>query len=42
MNATVEVFTILGLMFGVMAVLLLVHAIQYSTPPPKEPPKLVE
>lgn len=42
MNATAEVFTILGLMFGAMAVLLVVHAIQYSNPPPKEPPTMAE
>ena len=40
MNATVEVFTILGLMFGVILALALVQALQ--GPSPKEPPNMAE
>ncbi|MEQ1617421.1 MAG: hypothetical protein ABL883_03630 [Terricaulis sp.] len=40
MNATNEVFTILGLMFGVIVVLALLQALQ--GPPPKEPPTFAE
>lgn len=40
MNATAEVLTILGLMFGVIFVLALIQALQ--GPPPKEPPKMAE
>jgi hypothetical protein len=40
MNATVEVFTILALGFGVIAALALLQVFQ--GPPPKEPPTFAE
>lgn len=35
-----EVLTTIAMMFGVMAVLLLIHVLQ--GPPPKEPPNMAE